>query len=267
MKWSYDIAESEIIVRDVPAYDAATIVQGELLMKGTTDPDSANDEAISFVTAYDAVAANQAIDALGISLETATTSSTPSIASAYSTTTGPCYVKAIINPSAVYMVEQALDAANDVAITSTAGTTLTVAALQDDIDGCFVYFPLSATGVKGSFRLLTAAAAGSATMDTALTVNGTAADTVVLISAPNKYSLPLTADSLKVSSGDCQATYNAATNIRILEALIDRDGGLENLMPKAHNGLNNLHLVKGGNGPKIFYKIILKDHIFGTQES
>lgn len=265
-KWSYDLEGGEIIIRDVPAYDAATIAMGEFIMKGTTDPDGGADQGLSFVTAYDGTAANQAIDALGISLETATTASSPSIASTYATTTGPCYIKAIINPLAVYMVEQSLAAADDVAITSTAAATLTVPALQDDIDGCHVYFPLSAAGVKGSLRLLTAAAAGSATMDSALVANGTGADTIVLISAPNKYSLPLEANALKVSSGACAATYNAATNIRILETLIDRDAGLEVLTPAKFNGLNNLHLVKGGNGPRVFYKVLLKDHIYGLQE-
>jgi len=265
-KWSYDLEGGEIIIRDVPAYDAATIANGEFVMLGTTDPDSGADKGLCFVTAYNATAANQAIDALGISLETATTSSSPSIASNPAATTGPCYIKAIINPLAVYMVEQSLAAADDVAITSTSTTTLTVPSLQDDIDGCFVYFPLSAAGVKGSLRLVTAAASGSCTMDSALVANGTGADTVVLISAPNKYSLPLEANALKVSSGDCQATYNAATNIRILETLIDRDAGLEIMTPKMHNGLNSLQLVKGSNGPKIYYKVMLKDHIFGIQE-
>jgi hypothetical protein len=102
-------------------------------------------------------------------------------------------------------------------------------------------------------------------MDSALTTAGTATDTVVLISAPNKYSLPLTADALQVSSGNCQATYNAATNIRILETFIDKDGGLEVLKPTI-NGLNSLDGVKGGNGPRFYYKVMLKDHIYGVQE-
>lgn len=265
-KWSYDITGAEIILRDVPVYDAATIAAGEFIMLGATDPDSGADEGLAFVTAYSATAANQAVDAIGISLETVTTASSPSVASLPSTTTGPAYAKAIINPFAVYSVEQALDAANDVAITSTSTTTLTVASLQDDIDGAWAYFPLSAAGVKGSLRLIVASATGSCTMDSALVTDGTAADTVVLISPANKYSLPLTADGLKVSSGDCQATINAATNIRILETLIDKDGGLEVMKPAVHNGINNLDGVKGGNGPRIYYKVLLKDHIYGAQE-
>ncbi len=265
-KFKYDLTESEIIMRDVPVYDAATIANGELIMLGTTDPDSGNDEGVSFVTAYSATAANSAIDALGISLETVTTASSPSVASAYSTTTGPCYVKAIINPFAVYSFEHSLAAADDVAITSTSTTTLTVASLQDDIDGCWAYFPLTQTGVKGSLRLITAAASGSCTMDSALVTTGGASDTIVLIAPPNKYSFNLTSDALKVASGDCQATYNAATNLRILQTYIDKDGGLEIMSPSKHNGLNNLHLVKGGQGPKFYYDVLLKDHIFGLQE-
>jgi hypothetical protein len=183
-----------------------------------------------------------------------------------STTTGPYYGKVIINPGAVYMVEQAMDAANDVAITSTSTTTLTVPSLQDDLDGAWAYFPLSADGVKGSLRLLVASASGSATMDSALTTAGTNADTVVIVSPGMKYSLPLTADALKVSSGDAQATVNAATNLRILQTLIDRDAGIEVMRPATHNGLNNLNLVKGGIGPKVYYDIICKDHIYGPQE-
>ena len=265
-KWSYDITGAEIILRDVPVYDAATIVDGEFIMLGTADPDAATDCGISFVTGYNATPANQCIDALGICKETVTTASSPSVATAYSAATGPCYAKAIINPFAVYSVEQSLAAADDVAITSTAAATLTVAGLQDDIDGCFVYFPISATGVKGSLRLLTAAAAGSATMDSALVANGTGADTIVLISAPNKYSLPLIADGTKVGSGACDTTYNSATNIRILETLIDRDAGVEVMRPALHKGLNNLHLIKGASGPRVIYKVMLKDHIFGLQE-
>jgi len=30
--------------------------------------------------------------------------------------------------------------------------------------------------------------------------------------------------------------------------------------------LNNLHLIKGASGPRVIYKVMLKDHIFGLQE-
>lgn len=265
MKYTYSIDHSEIIIKDEPIYDAATIVKGELVMLGTTDPDTGNDEGISFVTAYSATPANSAIDALGIALETKDTTDSPGVDVDYSTTTGPCYAKCIINPGAVYSAEHSLAAADDVAITSTSTTTVTVASLSDDIDGSFVYFPTSAAGTKGSLRLLTASASGSATMDSALTADGTAADTVVVITPPNRYANNLTADATKIASGDCQA-INGATNIRVLQVYIDKDEGIEILRPAIHNGLDNLDLVKGGNGPRFYYDIVLKDHIFGSQE-
>lgn len=257
MKYSYDFYSHEAIVRDYLVYDAAELAYGELLMKDTTATEPGR-----FVTAYNATAANQAIDAIGILNEKTYESTTPDTA----TGSGGQYGKIIINPFAIYMVEHSLDAADDVALTSTSSTTVTIPSLQDNIDFCWVYFPTSTAGVQGSLRLLTASASGSATMDSALSVAGTGSDTAVIISAPVAYSLPLEATALKVASGNCQATLFAATNIRILETMIDRDQGIEVMKPGVHKGLNDLDLCKGGNGPKFYYKIMLKDHVFGVQE-
>lgn len=273
MKWSYDITGAEPIIRDEPVYDAAAIALGELLMLGTTDPDSGADEGISFVTAYSATAANSAVDALGISLESLTTSSDPSVASTYSTTAGPAYAKCIINPFAIYQAEHSTAAADDVAITSTSSTTVTIASLSDDIDGSWVYFNGTTSGVQGSLRLLTASASGSATMDSALTTAGTASDTAVIITPYNKNITNLTADATAVASGNCQGIYGA-TNIRSLQTIIDKDGGLEIMKPNIHYALDNLDRAKGGGGAsssagvgaKFYYQIMLKDHIFGVQE-
>jgi len=150
MIWSYDLTGAEPIIKDEPIYDGAAIAKGELLMKGTTDPDSNADQGMAFVTAYSTTDANSAIDALGICLEDKDTDSDISIDAVYATgSDGPCYGKCIINPFAVYRAEHSLAAADDAAITSTSGTTVTVGSLSDDIDGCYVYFPLSASGVFG----------------------------------------------------------------------------------------------------------------------
>jgi hypothetical protein len=263
MEWAYDLTGAEPIIRDVRLYDAATIARGEMVMLGTTDPDSNADMGLAGITAYNATAANSAIDVIGVCQETLTTSSATSIASAPDS--APCFGKVIVNPFAVWRVEQALDAANDVAITSTSTTTVTIGSMADDADGYWVYFPLSAAGVKGSLRLLTASASGSATMDSALTTTGTSADTAVLISPELKYSFNLDSTATKVSSSNAQAV-NEATNLRILQTFIDRDQGLEIMRPATHLALNNLHLVKGGQGVKFFYDIVCKDHIFGVQE-
>lgn len=266
-KWAYDLTGAEPILRDMPLYDASTIVQGEFVMLGTTDPDNAADEATSFVSAYNATEANAAIDALGICNETLTTSSSPSIAAAYSTTTGPCYGKCIINPFAVYRAQHSTAAADDVAITSTSTTTLTVANLQDDIDGCWAYFPLTANGVAGSLRFITAAASGSCTMDSALDTTGNSSDTVVIISAPNHYAPMMATDATKFVSENADDTLYACTNIRIVQTLCDVGGGIEMMRPNKHYALDGLNNCNGGAGPKFYYDVILKDHIFGPQES
>lgn len=265
MRWNYDITGAEMIIKDEPVYDSSAIAKGELLMLGTTDPDSGNDEGISLVTAYSSTDANSAIDAVGISLEDKDTNDSPGVDSAYSTTTGPCYAKVIINPFAVYQAEHSLAAADDQAITSTSTTTVTIASLSDDIDGSWVYFPLTQSGVKGSLRLLTAAASGSATMDSALDTDGTASDTAVIITPPNRYANNLNAAATKIASGDCQS-INGATNIRVLQTYIDRDQGLEIMRPAIHNGIDDLDKVKADNGPKFYYDLLLKDHAFGVQE-
>jgi hypothetical protein len=259
MEYVYDLTGAEPIIRDVRLYDAATIARGELVILGTTDPDSNADMGLAGITGYSATAANSALGTIGVCQETLTTASTVSIASAPDS--APCYGKVIINPFAVYRAEHALDAANDVAITSTSTTTLTVPSLADDIDGFWAYLPLTTAGVKGSLRLITAAASGSCTMDSALTTNGSGSDTVVLIAPELKYSFNLDSTATKISSSNCQAA-NEATNIRVLQSFIDQDQGLEILRPAVHKGLNNLHLVKGGTGPKFFYDIVCNDHIF-----
>jgi hypothetical protein len=205
------------------------------------------------------------IDGVGIMNETVDTSSSPSCDSEYSTTTGPCYAKVIINPFAIYRTEHSLAAADDVAITSTSSTTVTIPSLADDIDGFFVYFPLSRAGVKGSLRLLTASAAGSATMDSALTTAGNSSDTAVLISPPNNYAFNLTADATKISSSDCQ-NVKEATNLMVLQVNAEVGAGIEMMRPARHNGMDNLDLIDGSTGPHFYYDIMLKDHLFGVQE-
>lgn len=262
MRYAYDITHAEVIVRDYPIYSSSAVKQGALMMLGTTDPDSGSDKSQALVPAYNATAANSAIDAVGILNENTFASTAPS---GDPTSTTPSIGKVIINPFAIYRVEHSLDAADDVAITSTSTTTVTVASLADDIDGHWVYFPLTTAGVKGSLRLLTAAASGSATMASALSVAGTSNDTVVLINPALKYAFNLTSDSTKVSSGNCQ-TAGGATNIRVLQSYIEKDEGLEILSARVHRSIDNLNLVKSGYGPAFYYDVMLKDHIFGVQE-
>ena len=259
MKYAYTLDGSEVILRDYPVYGAAALKYGALMQLGVADPDAGGDEGQAAVIAYNATAANSGTNVIGMLNEDIALADLV----APSTAVGPKYGKIIINPSAVYKGEISLAAADDTLITSTAAATLTVANLQDDIDGAFVYFPLTLTGVKGSLRQLLASAAGSATMDSALVTNGAGTDTIVIISRELKSPCNLSSDATKFVGSDVTAIEGAAKFI-ILNRFIDMDGGVELLKYKNHCGINNLHLVKGGTGVKFYYDVLPVDHLFGN---
>lgn len=263
MKWAYDIAGAEPIIKDMPAYDAATIAYGELLMLGTTAHSAGADAGISLITAYSTtVASAHAVDAVGISLETKTTADSPSIATAANATTEQCYVKTIINPFAIYRAEY--DQSDDIAITSASGTNLEVAGVADDSsDGTWVYFSGTPGPNYGSLRYcLAGGAAATFTMDTALPNTATTADKVTIIEPKPRYSNALNAEATGVaafSSGT--ALVGAATNLRILETYIDKNAGLEIMHPHKHYNLDNLPSTT-----KFYSDLMMKDHAYGVQE-
>lgn len=283
MRWHWDLNGCEPIIRDEPVFSQdvsggasnKTINAGALLhypwAATTANPSTATlaDHAISvtagalgicLIPAYSSSTASMATNAVGVMLNTPYTSGT---CSSWNTTTGPTYAKVIINPGAVYLCEQNIDTSNDAAITSTSSTTVTIPSLVDDLDGAWVYFPLTQAGVKGSLRFLRAGASGSATMDAALTTSGDASDTAVVILPKHSNLWPLTATSDKCTSGDLTASASSV-NLRVVETFIDRDGGLEIMRPEKHKHLDNLHLCKGGNGPKFYYDVCMRKHLYGN---
>jgi len=257
MKYAYTLDGSEVILRDYPVYGAAALGYGALMQIGTADPDSATDEGQCAVIAYNGTAANSGTNVIGMLNEAIALADLV----APSTVVGPKYGKIIINPSAVYRGEISLAAADDTAITSTSTTTLTVASLQDDIDGAFVYFPLTQVGVKGSLRQLVASASGSATMDSALVTTGAGTDTIVVIPRELKSPCNLSSDATKFVGSDVTA-IEGATKFIVLSRLIDADGGIEPIRYARHSGLNGLDQVKGG--VKFYLDVIPVDHLFGN---
>lgn len=264
MKAVYDLTGAEIIQKEYPVYSASEIKCGALMMLGTTDPDSDADQGLCLVPAYSATAANTAIDAVGVIMETVAAASMTATPAASTNTF--YYAPVIINPFMVYEAEFSLDAADDIAITSTSGTTLTVGSLQDDLDGYFVYFANGSTGVKGSLRYLRTSASGSAVMDSALVNDGTSADSIIVIPPALKYSNNLTADSTKLQSSSAAAIASDATNLRVVETLFNTGAAWQPLLKSTGSGLNNLDTVNGDLGPRIVCRIMLKDCAFGVQE-
>ena len=268
MKYHYDFYTTEPIIRDYPVYDATALEYGELLMLGTTDPDSGADESRALVSAFNATAANSAIDSVGIlNEETYGTETGNGVApsTAYSLAGGGQFGKVIINPFAIYRAE--VDQTDAVAITSTSGTTLTVGSLADDIDGYHVYFVGTTSGVTGSLRSLLASAAGSATMDSALTTAGTGSDTIIIIPPSFQYAPNLNAEATGLTTD--AAAPAGATNLRVVQSYIEGTNNVaESLRISNGSGINGLAPTGSSNAPvtKFWVDIVQKDHLFGVQE-
>ena len=257
MRWAYDITGTEPIIRDLPVYDGSALVNGELLMLGTTDPDSNADQGISLITAYVSNSANEAADAVGILTEGTYASSNAPDAIYGTDSAGADYGKVIINPFAVYRAEYLQGTSNDVAIASVATTTLTVSSLEDAIDGGWVFFPLNATGVKNSLRFIVASASGSCTMDSALVGTASTADTIIKI-LPQHHQL-VALDTGATGLCSVGAAAGSTTKIIILENYIESFAhAMQPLRRVTHAGLNNL------SNAKFYADILCTDHLFNV---
>jgi len=270
MKWSYDLCGAEMIIKDVPVYDAAAIANGELLQLGL--------ESAGFYTAGtgdgfasacpSTVGATLGINCLGISLEDKDTADSPSVAALHNTT-AYCYVKAIVNPSAVYRAQ--VTTADSLAITAsaTAGSltqlVITSLATTGMFDGQWIYFSASAGPNYGQLRKITSSAsAGTVTLDSAVLNTITAADEVILISEQGKRPNGLSADAVSVSQ--CSTDSETATNFRVVDNYIDRGNGIELLRSAAHAGGSVNLDSRTAKVTKFYQDIISKDHIFGSSE-
>ena len=261
MKWMYDLYGAEPIERYVPVYDSALIAIGELLMLGTTDPDSNADHGVAFVTAFVASSA-MCVDALGISLmRRNTTGPDPTIVGdtvsvdALPDIANPPYNKAIVNPGAVYLAEY--DQTDTMAVASTSTTTVTVTSLEDDIDTGWI-FMVSATvsGNDANLRQLTASAAGSATMDSALHGGNETSGTAIKILPVNHKTVDLNAEGTGLAT---DAAINDCISLTNIENYVADDGlSFQPLRARKHRGLELT-----GNA-KFFSAIAMLDHIYRT---
>src|SRR3990167_4518187 len=207
-KFHYDLTEAEPIVRDVPVYDATTLVYGEFIMLDSTAASNCR-----FITGYTG-ASSEMVDGLGMMNEsltttskadpgdgitTAKTSTAEAISSIAATLAqGHRYGKAIINPYAVYLTEYSQAAADDVAITTAwSTTTLTITSLEDNLDGGWILAAdaSTTTNFKGQLRYIDTAASGSCTVTVAPTVaSTTTVDTIIKI-------LPLCSKATALNAG------------------------------------------------------------------
>lgn len=247
-KFHYDLVlGEEIIYRDVPVYDASTLVNGQFVM---LDPAAATD--CRFINGYTGDS-GEMVDGLGTICETLNTSSvisdTGDAITTPATTTqkaissvaatmaqGHRYGKCIINPFAVYLTEYDQ---TGIALTSAwNSTTLTLTSIEANIGGGWVFSVSASTtpNFAGQLRYLTAAGSGNVTVDSAPTVNGAATNDKIIKILPIAARLTaLTSDGQKLAS---QAAAGAGVSLCIVENYL---GGpyqaLEPLRAQRHKGL------------------------------
>jgi len=249
-RFHYDLTGCEPIIRDVQLFDAALIQDGEFIMQSAT---AASKQ--SFITGYVDSAASM-VNGLGIAMETINTSgsvqgpmqgttqnlfpasdpidSAASIATTQAT--GARYGKAIINPFAVYLAEYSQAAADDETATTNeaADTTITMTAIEQAIEGGWIYSthlsPVAAE--RGQLRYVAAAAANTLTYLTAATY--TAASTTLIKILPSNHELvDLTADALGIST---DLAASSCISLKVLQSYIAPNGvGYEVLREALHD--------------------------------
>lgn len=255
MKFHYDMfaLNGGQIDRDVLLYDAASIAKGELVMLGSTDPDSNADHGVAYITAYTGDS-SEAVDALGVCLEDVTPTTLPGGEVAGN------YGKVTINPGAVYLAEYSQAAANDIALTEAwSTTTLTITSLEDDIDTGWIYgsSQSSTSGFEGQLRYIAASASGSCTLSNAPTTAGTTSDTVIKILPVNHRLTALTADATGLLS---DAAAGSGVSLHIVENYI-QSKKIYNMTPLRRFNHSNLDSLNEG---RFYADVALLDHVYNN---
>jgi len=249
-RFHYDLTGAEPIVRDVPVYDASTtagFALGEFIMLGNSAAGT-DDMGVAFQTAYESSQAEQMVDGLGITNE-ALADGTNAAGTSFA------YLKAIINPFAIYLTEY--DQASAIAFTSSNTTITFTGTSEDNIDLGWFYVVTSAVSNEYALRQITAAASGSFTADSALATNETGGTGIKVLPVNHKL-INMTTDAKKILM---QAAAGAGVSLAIVENYIDSPaiGGLIPLRAKAHRALNNL-----GSTTKLFADVCMINHMYNT---
>ena len=266
MKWAYDLCGAEPIIKDEPVYDSATIAYGELVMLGATAFSAGADAGVALISAVpDTVGGTQAVNAVGIALETKTTADSPSVATAWNTTaaTVGCYAKVIVNPFAVYRSEVGTDGFSIASSASTDEFAVTGVG-QNSLNGQWCFFSASDGPNFGELRRIVSSAAGSTcNLDNAVSATITTADEVVVVAQKNQYANILGATA--VSTSQTTVGGNTADNLRVIESYVSTLGGSHGPLEILEARHNNVKLT---NASKVrFYNdLVMKDHAFGVQE-
>ena len=244
MDFSYCLSGATPIIRDVPLYDASSILDGEALTYGATTRGSL---LIS--------SANTGVDFAGVAQETIVASTTDLTAGVI------VYGKACIQPDAIYKTLYDDAAANDVDVVSSTSTATTLGATDDDMDGGWMYVN-SGTGV-GQLAYIGAASTTVMTLSTqaAWTVTPDSTSDVLLIRrlwrAPADSGINLDSTGRFIDSGEA-----ATGRLMAIENYIASQKHPEwtHLRPSEHHMLTGLQ----NNTVRFAADLFPVEHLLGT---
>jgi hypothetical protein len=281
-RFHYDLEGCEPIIRDVQMFDAASISSGEFIMQAATAATKC-----SFITGVTGSNAEM-VNGLGIAMETITTAGTISgitqgvastgnylrpskpfdtgVSIATTVAAGARYGKALINPMAVYTVEysQLTGDTPQATTNEAADTTITMTAIEQGIDGGWIYSTSLSPVVaeQGQLRYVSAANVNTLTYLTAATYTG-GSTKIVKILPVNHELTTLTADAQKLAS---QLAAGSGISLKIVQNFITPDGrgpaAMEVLRPKLHDTSKQLSDVV-----KFYADVRLINHCYGRNIS
>lgn len=203
----------------------SAIVKGALLKRGAT-PATMNGQL------RPATGNNVSPYAIGILQEAHATAADTDVAGTIFTT----HPVDLVCPFRVVRVQYSLASADLITCTQAVSTaTLTLTNLEDDIDSAFLYVGVGA-GI-GQTNYLTAAASGSCTLKAAFGTNLDTTSKLLKILPRFHQFASFTSDGTKLSSQDIVG----ASRVLVLDSLIVRDSGEDQLNPTKHSALTGLN--------------------------
>ncbi len=288
------LCDNKIDITNVKVYSAGALYDGALMMANASAYSSGAQNAAEVMYYIIAAADNTtaAVDAIG-SLQTSsakayadymnsTNSGSPqamNIGSDYyadaASTAGFNYMPVCVSTEVMYFAEyfQTADNASGVNIidgadiTSSTSTTVTVADLQSETDGGFLFSTKgtdSGAYRPGQLRYITVGASGTCTIDSAMAIDGT--DTDLILGLPAGCTRTgMTDDAV----GMCSLTdktsddpsVGTGTALLVFENWINTGlsgAGLERFRYWSHKGLNGL------KGFRAYAEVVLTDHFWHT---
>lgn len=144
----------------------------------------------------------------------------------------------MLMPGCQVAAELSLDAADDIAVTSFTGSTVTITSLEDDIDGGWLYTTVGPN--IGHLGYIKTSSSGSCVYKTAPTTAPTSSSSVVKIHVFGHTLLLLTADRSKLATAAAVGTFRG----NVLHSEIKYKGhDWERLNPTKHDNLTGLDVL------------------------